>query len=258
LKPAQYRIPRDGAVPLSTTLDSIGPLANSIACCAIADAVMAGEPPAAPDPVPIEAMRLGVPQSYVLDDLAPEVANAFAAACTALSRAGARIVDMPLTELAELPAINAGGGFAPIEAYAWHRPLLARRGADYDPRVRTRIERAAAMNAADYVDLCAARADLIARIAVHTAPFDALLMPTVAITAPPIAAFERDEDYRHLNALILRNPSVINFLDRCAVTIPIQQADTPPVGLMVIGEHGADRRLLALARGIEAALSIRE
>src|SRR5438105_15169433 len=112
-KPTQYRIPRDGAVPLSTTLDSIGPLANSIACCAIADAVMAGEPPIAPAAVPVEAMRLGVPQSYVLDGLAPEVANAFAAACTALSRAGARVVDIPLTELAELPAINANGGFPP-------------------------------------------------------------------------------------------------------------------------------------------------
>ena len=100
-----------------------------------------------------------------------------------------------------------------------------------------------------------ARADLILRLAPRTAPFDALLMPTVAITAPPIAAFERDEDYRHLNALILRNPSVINFLDRCAITIPIEPAGTPPVGLMVIGEHGADRRLLALARGIEAALA---
>src|SRR5207248_9265775 len=92
-KPTQYRISRDGAVPLSTTLDSIGPLANSIACCAIADAIMAGEPPVAPDPVPVEAMRLAVPQSFVLDGLAPEVANAFAAACTALSRAGARIID---------------------------------------------------------------------------------------------------------------------------------------------------------------------
>ena len=115
-------------MPLSTTLDSIGPLANSIACCAIADAIMAGEPPVAPDPVPVEAMRLAVPQSFVLDGIAPEVANAFAAACTALSRAGARVTDIPLAELAELLAINASGGFAPIEAYAWHQPLLARRG----------------------------------------------------------------------------------------------------------------------------------
>jgi aspartyl-tRNA(Asn)/glutamyl-tRNA(Gln) amidotransferase subunit A len=257
-KPTQMRIPRDGAIPLSTTLDSIGPLANSVACCAISDAVMAGEPPTAPAPLPIEGLRLGVLQGFVLEGLAPEVASAFAEACARLSRAGARVADLPLTEIDEIPAVNAGGGFAPIEAYAWHRPLLARRGADYDPRVRTRIERAATMTGADYVDLCGARADLIARIAAKTARFDALLMPTVAITAPPIAAFERDEDYRHLNALILRNPSVINFLDRCAVTIPIQRAGMPPVGLMIIGEHGADRRLLAVARGIEAALPAHE
>ncbi len=253
-KPTQYRIPRAGAVPLSTTLDSIGPLANSIACCAIADAVMAGEPPVAPAPVPVEAMRLAVPQSYVLDGLAPEVANAFATACTALSRAGARVVDIPLTELAELPAINAAGGFAPIEAYAWHEPLLARRGDMYDQRVRQRIERASAMNAVDYIKLQAARADLIARVAGRTAGFDALLMPTVAITAPPIAAFEQDDDYRHLNAMILRNTSVINFLDGCAATLPIASAGAP-VGLTVAGGHGADQRLLALARGIEAALA---
>jgi aspartyl-tRNA(Asn)/glutamyl-tRNA(Gln) amidotransferase subunit A len=256
-KPTQTRIPRDGAIPLSTTLDSIGPLANSIACCAIADAVMAGEPPEAPAAVPAPALRLGVPQSFVLDGLAPEVAKAFADACAALSRAGARIVDLPFAELNEIAAINAAGGFAPIEAYAWHRPLLARRGDQYDPRVRSRIERAAGMSAADYVDLCAARADLIVRVAARSAGFDALLMPTVAIAAPPIAAFERDADYRHLNALILRNPSVINFLDRCAATLPIQPAGTPPVGLMVVGEHGADRRLLAVARGIEAALAAR-
>jgi aspartyl-tRNA(Asn)/glutamyl-tRNA(Gln) amidotransferase subunit A len=252
-KPTQYRISRDGAVPLSTTLDSIGPLANSIACCAIADAIMAGEPPVAPAPMPIEAVRLAVPQSYVLDGLAPDVANAFAAACAALSRAGAHIVDIPLTELAELPAINAEGGFAPIEAYAWHQPLMARRGDEYDQRVRQRIERASGMTAVDYIKLQAARADLIARVAAATAGFDALLMPTVAMTAPPIAAFEQDREYRHLNAMILRNTSVINFLDGCAATLPIASSGAP-VGLMVAGQHGADYRLLALARGIEAAL----
>jgi len=258
-KPTQWRIPRDGVIPLSTTLDSIGPLANSIACCAIADAVMAGEPPEiqgrAPPPVPVKALRLGVPQAFVLDGLSPEVASAFAASCTALSQAGAQVVDLPLLELNDYPAINAGGGFAPIEAYAWHQELLARRGGDYDPRVRTRMERDSAMSAVDYIALGAARADLIARVAARTAGFDALLMPSVAITAPPIAAFARDDDYRRINALILRNPSVINFLDRCAATIPIQPPGTAPVGLMVIGEHGADRHLLALARGIEAALA---
>jgi aspartyl-tRNA(Asn)/glutamyl-tRNA(Gln) amidotransferase subunit A len=255
LKPTAKRISRDGATPLSTTLDSIGPLANSVACCAIADAVMAGEPPTVPDAVPIEAMRLGVPQSFVLDDLAPEVAEAFATACTALSRAGARIVDLPLKELREYPRLSARGHLVNSEAFAWHEALLARRGGEYDPRVRSRIELGRDVSAATYIRLCAGRADFIARVAARTADVDALLMPTVAITAPPIAAFAEDEDYFRLNGLILRNTSVINFLDRCAITLPIQPPGSAPVGLMVVGEHGADRRLLGIARGIETILA---
>jgi aspartyl-tRNA(Asn)/glutamyl-tRNA(Gln) amidotransferase subunit A len=253
-KPTQKRIPRDGVIPLSTTLDSIGPLANSVACCAVADAIMAGEAPIVPPAILLEALRLGVPQTYVLDGLEAEVATAFANACSMLSGAGARVVDLPLGELAELAAINATGGFAPIEAYAWHKPLLERRGSDYDPRVRTRIERASGMTAVEYIELRSARADLITRVAMRTSGFDALLMPTVAITAPPIAAFKRDEDYRRLNALLLRNTSVINFLDCCAITVPVQTAG-PPVGLMIVGEHGADHHLLGIARGIEAVVN---
>jgi aspartyl-tRNA(Asn)/glutamyl-tRNA(Gln) amidotransferase subunit A len=254
-KPTQYRIPRDGVVPLSTTLDSIGPLANSIACCAIADAIMAGEPPKVPVAMPVEGLRLLVPRSHVFEGLAPEVAAAFAAACSALSRAGARIIDRAVPEIDEIPAINAAGGFAPIEAWVWHRELIARRGGDYDPRVRGRIERARGMSAAEFIELRDARAALIERMASLTADLDAMLMPTVAITAPPIAAFAEDADYRRLNALILRNCSTINFLDRCAATLPIQPPGDPPVGLMLVGEHGGDRRLLAVARGVEAALA---
>jgi aspartyl-tRNA(Asn)/glutamyl-tRNA(Gln) amidotransferase subunit A len=215
---------------------------------------LAGELPIVPPAIPVEALRLGVPQTYVLDGLEAEVATAFADACTILSHAGARVVDLPLGELAELPAINVSGGFAPVEAYAWHKPLLERRGREYDPRVRTRIERASGMTAVEYIQLRAARADLIARVAARTTGFDALLMPTVAITAPPIAAFERDDDYRRLNALLLRNTSVINFLDCCAITVPIQTVG-PPVGLMIVGEHGTDPHLLGVGRGIEAAVN---
>lgn len=257
LKPTAKRISREGATPLSTSLDSIGPLANSVACCAITDAVMAGEPPVAPDPVPVEALRLGVPQNFVLDELAPEVARAFADACTVLSRAGARVVDSPLSELSEYPRLSARGNIVNSEAFAWHEELLSRRGNEYDPRVRSRIEFGRDVSAAAYIRLCAARADFIARVAAQTADFDALLMPTVAITAPPVSAFAQDTDYFRLNGLILRNTSVINFLDRCAITLPIQPAGAAPVGLMVVGEHGDDRRLLAIARGIEATIAAR-
>ena len=84
--------------------------------------------------------------------------------------------------------------------------------------------------------------------------FDGLLPPTVAITALSIAAFRRDKDYRRLNALLLRNTSVVYFLDCCAMTMPPQTAD-PPVALMIIGEHGADQHFLAVERGVETALN---
>ncbi len=216
---------------------------------------MAGEPVNAPAPMPVDGLRLLVPRSHVFEGLAPEVAAAFEAACSSLSRAGARLIDRPLPELDEIPKINAAGGFAPIEAYAWHRDLIARRGGDYDQRVRGRIERAQGMTAVEYIALRDARAGLIARMAPLTASFDALLMPTVAITAPPIASFADDADYRRLNALILRNCSTINFLDCCAATLPIQQPGDAPVGLMIVGEHRGDHRLLAIARGIEEVLA---
>ena len=256
-KPTARRISRDGAIPLSTTLDSIGPLANSVACCAVADAVMAGEDPAAPEAAPVAGLRFAVPQSFVLDDLEPEVASAFAAACTELSRAGAQLVDLPLREFSEYPRLSDRGNLVNSEAFAWHEELLARRGNEYDPRVRSRIEFGREVSAAGYIRICAARADFIGRIAELTADFDALLMPTVAITAPPIAACADDREYFRLNNLILRNTALINFLDRCAVTLPIQPPGVAPVGLMIVGEHGADRRLLAIAMGIEAALADR-
>jgi len=251
-KPTAERIVRDGAIPLSTTLDSIGPLANSVACCAITDAVMTGEEPTAPKAAPVAGLRLAVPQSFVLEGLEPEVASTFADACAALSRAGAQIVDLPLREFSEYPQLSDRGNLVNSEAFAWHEELLARRGNEYDPRVRSRIEFGRDVSAAAYIRICAARADFIVRVAAQTADFDALLMPTVAITAPPIAAFADDREYFRLNSLILRNTALINFLDRCAITLPIQRPGAAPVGLMVVGEHGADRRLLAIARGIEA------
>ncbi len=251
LKPTQARVPRAGTLPLSTTLDSIGPLGRSVACCAIGDAVLAGEPPEVPPALPVAGLRLGVPQRLVLDGLDAAVAEAFRRTLAALSRAGARLVDLPFAELDDYIAMNASGGFAAAEAYAWHRPLLERRGADYDPRVRVRIERGRGMSAADYVTLVEDRARLIARVDAATASFDALVMPTVPVVAPLLAAFADDRDFARLNVLILRNPAIINFLDRCAITLPMQRPGELPMGLMVVARHGEDRRLLAMASGLE-------
>jgi len=227
----------------------------SVACCALTDAVMAGEEPVLPKAVPPEGLRLGVPKTVVLDDLEAPVATAFERAVSALSRAGSRIVELPLEMLGDYARLNIKGGLPVAEAFAWHEKLLARRGPDYDPRIRTRIERGRDMTAAEYISLVAARADFIRRFDAETEGFDAVVMPTVAMTAPPFAAFAQDEDYARLNQKLLRNTAIVNFLDRCALTLPIQPRGTAPVGLMVVGRHGDDRRLLAIGIGIEQKLT---
>jgi aspartyl-tRNA(Asn)/glutamyl-tRNA(Gln) amidotransferase subunit A len=255
-KPTQKRVPLGGAFPLSTTLDSIGPLANSVACCALADAIMAGEAPVVPAPLGPAALRLGIPRgTYLFDEIDAEVAAGFERACAVLTRAGARVFDQALPELADYGPINAKGGFSPPEAFNIHRELLARRGDDYDQRVRLRIARGAEMSAADYVKLVEDRARFIAAVDARVEGCDALIVPTVAVIAPPIAAFAEDAEFYRLNSKILRNPNVVNFLDRCAITLPVSRPGEAPVGLMLIGAHGDDRRLLAMAQGIEAALA---
>jgi len=253
-KPTQYRVPRDGAIPLSTTLDSVGPIGVSVACCALTDAIMAAEAAVVPATVPTDGLRLGIPQTVMLDDLEAPVAAAFERAVSALSRAGARITELPLPMLAEYAQIHTTGGLSPVEAFAWHEKLIERRGRDYDPRVRVGIERGREMTAIEYIRLLEARADFIGRFDAETAGFDALIMPTVPLTAPPIAAFARDEDYFRLNARLAGNTRLVNFLDRCALTLPIEPPGTPPVGLMVVGRRGEDRRLLAMGSGMETVL----
>lgn len=253
-KPTQRRVPLDGAFPLSTSLDSIGPLANSLACCAIVDAVMAGEEPAVPAAIPLRGLRFALPKQYVVDDLELAVARCFESALRRLSDAGAHIVDLPFAELEELPSLNAKGGFSAAESYAKLRKFIATESERIDPRVLARIVRGAEISGPDYVDLVAARASLIARAAEATAPFDAVLMPTVALTAPAITALAADKDYARTNMAILRNPSVVNFLDRCALTLPCQQPGEAPVGLSLMGEHLGDRRLISIGLSCEAAL----
>ncbi|MGA7488922.1 MAG: amidase family protein, partial [Xanthobacteraceae bacterium] len=198
-----------------------------------------------------------VPQTMVLEGLEPAVARAFESALAALRRAGARIVDIPLRELSELPQINAKGGFAAAEAYAIHRSLIAKGRQMYDPHVLSRILRGQEQDAADYIDLLAARTDFIRRVDTVTAPHDALLMPTTPVTAPRLAELAADDSYRKVNFLVLRNPAIVNFLDRCSISLPCHRAGDAPVGLMLVGGQGADRRLLSIAAAVEQAVSPR-
>jgi aspartyl-tRNA(Asn)/glutamyl-tRNA(Gln) amidotransferase subunit A len=249
-KPTARRVPIDGVIPLSTSLDSIGPLANSVECCAIVDAIFANEPVAIPEAAPLAGLRFAIPRHFVMDDLEPAVAQAFERACKALAAKGVVIEQIDLPQLLELPTINAKGGFAASEAYAWHQKLLARRGKDYDPIIYPRILRGREMGAADYIDLLAARADLIKRVAAITANYDAVIMPTCAVVAPTLEEVSTLDGFTRKNMLLLRNTTVGNFLDRCSISLPCHKPGELPVGFMLMGETMADKRVLAMARSV--------
>lgn len=256
-KPTARRVPLDGIVPLAPSLDSVGPLARSVDCCAIVDAVFAGEPvPPKEAGRPAERMRLAVIQDYVLDDLDSPVAATFDRALGRLSAAGVQVVEVGFPELLDLPGINAGGGLATAEAYHWHRSLIAAHGDRYDQRVRRRIEPGAELSAASYLDGVAARRRLIRAAAQRMDGFDAFVLPSVAIVPPTVASFDDDDPdyYSRQNLLCLRNTSVGNFLDACAISLPASHEGGPPVGLMLMAGPKADHQLFSLARSVETLL----
>jgi len=255
-KPTQQRVPLDGGVPLSFTLDSFGPLANSTQCCATLDAVLADEPMPVLQPRPIKGMRLAVPTTVALDELDEAVAKTFERALAVLSRAGALIEHIEMPEFLDVGVINAKGGFSAAESYAWHRYLLTSKGDVYDPRVSARILRGEAISAADYIDLINARRSLIARAASRVAPYDALVMPTTANTPPRIADLADDKAFTVENLRSLRNCTLINTIDGCAISLPAHREGEVPVGLMLASSGGADRRIFELAAGMEGTIRV--
>ena len=255
-KPTQRRVPLDGGVPLSFTLDSFGPLANSVQCCAALDAVLADEPLPVLQPRPIKGMRLAVPATVALDELDDAVAQTFERALATLSRAGALIEHIEVPEFLDIGVMNARGGFASAESYAWHRYLITSKGDDYDPRVAVRILRGEAISAAEYIDLLNARRSLMARIAVRLAPYDALVMPTTANTPPKIADLADDKAFTVANGRSLRNCTLINMIDGCAISLPAHREGEVPVGLMIASTGGSDRRIFELAAGMEGAIRV--
>jgi aspartyl-tRNA(Asn)/glutamyl-tRNA(Gln) amidotransferase subunit A len=201
-------------------------------------------------------MRLAVPTTVALDDLDDAVATTFERALETLSRQGALIERIDVPEFLDVGVMNAKGGFAAAESYAWHRYLIAGSGDVYDPRVSSRILRGESISAADYIDLLNARRSLIARATVRLAPYDAVVMPTTANTPPVIADLADDKAFTKANLLSLRNCTLINMIDGCAISLPAHREGEVPVGLMLAASGGADRRIFELAAGMEAAIRV--
>jgi aspartyl-tRNA(Asn)/glutamyl-tRNA(Gln) amidotransferase subunit A len=253
-KPTQRRVSRDGAFPLSYTLDSVGPLANSVVCCAAYDAVLSGESAPLAE-VPVKGLRLMLPRSSALKDLDAEVERAFQAAVERLSRAGAGCTEVPVPAFDRQSEYFRNGGYAGAESYSIHRPWLERI-AEYDPRVAKRVLLGKDFLAADYVALGQLRSAFIREVETLAAPFDAIVMPAVPCIAPAIAdAGASDEAYFRWNDRINRNSGLVNFLDGCGVTLPCHAPGGAPVGFLVFGPAMSDRRILAVAAAVEKTVS---
>lgn len=253
-KPTACRVPREGAFPLSYTLDSVGPLANSVECCAAYDAVLAGEDPSPLPDRPVRGLRLLLPRSSLLDDLDAAVGRSFEDALAKLSAAGAAISELPVAAFDRQAEYFKNGGFAGAEAYAIHR-RWADRLDEYDPRIAKRVMLGKDIGAADYIELGRMRSAYMHQVGALLAPFDAFVMPTTPCIAPTIAEVDRsDDDYFRWNMRILKNVGVVNFLDGCAATLPCHEPGSAPVGLSVCSVAGSDRRVLAAAAAVERVL----
>jgi aspartyl-tRNA(Asn)/glutamyl-tRNA(Gln) amidotransferase subunit A len=249
-KPSAWRVPTEGAFPLSFSLDSIGPLARSVAECATADAVMASEEFAPLQAAPLSGLRFVIPQGLPLRNLDDTVIEAFTGAIAKLGAAGVRVTDEPMPLIDEMTAVNAKGVLAAIEAFAIHRERLKTRAADFDPNVRARIERGGTASAADYIDMIRDRARLVRAMDAQVSHLDALVLPTTPIVAPTIAEMQDTDTFNTRNMLLLRNTLIWNFFDNCAISLPLPRNGLP-VGLMLVARNGHDRRLFEIAAAVE-------
>jgi aspartyl-tRNA(Asn)/glutamyl-tRNA(Gln) amidotransferase subunit A len=253
-KPTADRVPREGLIPLSPTLDSVGPLARSVADVAFVDAVLAGETPAPLPPRSPSGLRLLAPQNLVLEAMDAGVAAAYASALERLREAGVTVVEADFSPLESLAYIHRRATFGGAESWAWHRDLLAREGHRYDPRVRVRIEMGEGITPEDVETLVRERAAWRESVREASLGFDALVWPTVPIVAPRIAELATERGFSRLNSLVLRNTFIVNFLDGCATSLPCQPPGALPVGLMVVGGRNDDAAILSISSALEPVL----
>lgn len=247
-------VPTTGALPLSTSLDTVCALTRSVTDAVAVHEVLAARNVKLANK-PLANCRFAVARTQMQDGLDSTVASAFERTLRLLRSAGAQIEKIDLSEISELANINATGGLSAAESYAWHRHLIAAHQADYDPRVALRILRGASMRSFEYIDLLAERADWITRMEARLQGFDAMLSPTVPIVAPPIASVITDDtEFFRVNGLLLRNTAVVNMLDGCGISLPCHTPDELPVGLMLWHAALHDDAVLDAALQVETQL----
>jgi aspartyl-tRNA(Asn)/glutamyl-tRNA(Gln) amidotransferase subunit A len=258
-KPTAKRMPMQGCYPLAPSLDSIGVITRSVADAMLLDDIMANSPTQWTERT-CKGMRFVVPENVFLENLDSQVQSSFEAALNALSQAGAHIEmqsSPSLERMKDLPSLHSLGHIAAYESWQFHSAQQTAHGYDfsgYDPRVALRIQAGETVTEADYQDLLRAKTAWAALFATELAPYDALLSPTVPITACAMQPLlDSDDAFFKTNALLLRNPSVFNRADGCAISLPCH-TDGLPVGLMLGHSHLKDGRVITAARAVEKVL----
>ena len=256
LKTTDGRIPTEGAVPLSTTLDTLGPLARDADDAWALYQAMAAEPHH-DLPEPPQKLVVLAPTTVLQAELEPAVERVFRAALERLAALGMEVRQEALPMLAEIPELyRRYGSFASHEAFALYEAILKERGEAMDPRVVARILKVGGRPSADYIRLGYARAALRRRFWPELAGVDAVVAPTLAIVPPRIDALSDDGAYVEANARMLRNTTVFNVLASPAASVPA--GDTPDglsVGLMVATRPGEEGLALGIARRLARALA---
>lgn len=248
LKTTDGAVPMAGCVPLSTTLDTLGPITKTVEDAWHLLRALTGRPPAPFAPRSVRGLKLLAPTTVLQEDLDEAVRGAFAGACERLQAAGARVTVLELPVLAELNGLYGRfGSYAAMEALALYEDLLRERAGDFDPRVAARILASRGRLATDYIRLGYERSRLQRAFWRACEGFDAVLAPTVAALPPKLADLAEDDAYFAANARVLRNTTLFNLLGVPAVSVPCGEM----VGLMIAARPHQEALVLAVAKGLE-------
>jgi len=249
-KPSQDTVPCKGSLPLSSSLDSIGPIAKTVAECEVAWGVLSGS---VNNNDIAEHAHFVIPSNFGLDFLDDEVKDAFNALVDTLKKTQGIEVEervFPFLESYKQLPVWQFSAFEAMQYYTQHHQLDLEA---LDPRVASRLKRAHTIDEKQFADTCQQRKELIKRYQAEENNC-VLLLPTVAILPPKLDDLVADQDYDRINLLCLRNTTLANVIDGCSISLPYQHANEH-IGIMLTAANGEDNQLLSLAKLVESIIT---
>jgi len=267
LKTTVGRISRAGAMPLSQSLDTVGPLARTVGDCALLLGLMAGadanDPTAASGPLPdymaatrepMKGLKIGVPTAFYVDDLDPEVARILDETVVVLKREGAEIVQVELPDQRQLTA--ACQLVLAVEAAALHKRWLIERPQDYGPQVLMRLQNGLAIPGVSYLEALRWRGPALAAHLAAVAGVDAVIAPVAPVAAPTIAESDvgNSPDAEAVIQRLTRFTRPINYLGLPSLAIPSGFTKSGlPVGMQLVGRSFDEAMLLRIGAAFQRA-----